>query len=201
MDFNAILKRAIAILTKPTEEWKVIKGETATVQDLFLKYAIFLAAIPAIAGFIGFCIIGVSIGFGTIRIPVGNGLVWMILQYVFSLAGVFLMGFIIDILAPSFGAKKDLVASMKVAVYSYTAAWIAGVLYLIPSIAVLAALLSLYTLVLLYFGMDQLKDAPKDKKMGYFAVSIVVAIVVFFLIGFIVRAVAFGSGASFVGGF
>ena len=201
MDFNAILKRAIAILTKPNEEWKVIKGESATIQDLYMKYAIVLAALPAIAGFIGFCVVGVSIGFGTIRIPIGRGLVWMILQYLLSLAGVFLMGFIIDTLAPSFGAKKDLVASMKVAVYSYTAAWIAGVLYLIPAIAVLAAILSLYTLVLLYFGMDQIKEAPQDKKMGYYVVSIVVAVVVFFLIGFIVRAIAFGSGASFIGGF
>jgi len=201
MDFNAILKRAIAILTKPMEEWKVIKGESATIQTLFLKYAIFLAAIPAIAGFIGFCLIGVSIGFGTIRIPIGNGLVWMILQYAFSLGGVFLLGFIIDTLAPSFGAKKDLIASLKVAVYSYTAAWLAGVLYIIPSISILAALLSLYTLVLLYFGMDQLKEAPQDKKMGYFVVSLVVAIVVFFLISFVVRTIAFGGGARFIGGF
>lgn len=201
MDFNAIIKRAIAILTKPNDEWKVIKGESSTIADLYTKYAMILAAIPAIAGFIGYCLIGVSFGFGTLRIPIGRGLVWAILQYVLSLAGVFLLAFIIDSLAPSFGAKKDLVASVKVVVYAYTAAWIAGILYIIPSLAIIAAILSLYSLFLLYLGMDHIKEPPADKKVGYFIVSIIVAIVVFFIVGYLVQLIAFGGAARFMGGF
>jgi hypothetical protein len=201
MDFNAIIKRAIAILTKPNDEWKVIKGESLSIADMFTKYAMILAAIPAIAGFIGYCIIGVSYGFGTFRIPIGRGLIWLILQYVLSLAGVFLLAFIIDSLAPSFGAKKDLVSSVKVVVYAYTAAWIAGVLYIIPSLAIIASLLSLYSLFLLYLGMDHIKEPPADKKVAYFVVSIIVAIVVFFIVGYLVQVVAFGGAARFMGGF
>ncbi len=201
MDFNAIIKRAIAILTKPNDEWKVIKGESLSIADMFTKYAMILAAIPAIAGFIGYCLIGVSYGFGTFRIPIGRGLIWLILQYVLSLAGVFLLAFIIDSLAPSFGAKKDLVSSVKVVVYAYTAAWIAGVLYIIPSLAIIASLLSLYSLFLLYLGMDHVKEPPADKKVAYFVVSIIVAIVVFFIVGYLVQVVAFGGAARFMGGF
>jgi hypothetical protein len=201
MDFNAIIKRAIAILTKPNDEWKVIKGESLSIADMFTKYAMILAAIPAIAGFIGYCLIGVSYGFGTFRIPIGRGLIWLILQYVLSLAGVFLLAFIIDSLAPSFGAKKDLVSSVKVVVYAYTAAWIAGVLYIIPSLAIIASLLSLYSLFLLYLGMDHIKEPPADKKVAYFVVSIIVAIVVFFIVGYLVQVVAFGGAARFMGGF
>lgn len=201
MNLNAIIKRAINLVTKPNDEFQAIKGETMTIADMYMKYAIFLAAIPAIAGFIGFCVVGVSFGFGTFRIPMGRGLIWAILQYALSLGGVFLMAFIIDVLAPSFGSKKDMVNSMKAVVFSYTAAWIAGVLYIIPSIAILAAILSLYTLYLLFIGMKQLKEAPEDKRVGYYVVSLIVAVVVFFLIGWIVRAIAFGAGAGMVGGF
>jgi hypothetical protein len=201
MDFNAIIKRAINVITKPNDEFQAIKGEQMTIADMYVKYAIFLAAIPAIAGLIGFCVIGVSFGFGTLRIPIGNGLIWAVLQYALSLVGVFLMAFIIDVLGPSFGAKKDMVDSMKAVVFSYTAAWIAGVLYIIPSISILAAILGLYTLYLLYVGMMHLKEAPADKRVGYFVVSLIVAMVVSMLIYWIVRAIAFGAGAGLLGGF
>lgn len=199
MDFNAIIKRAIAILTKPKEEWEVIKNESMTIADMYLKYAIILAAIPAIAGFIGWVAIGKSIGFGTVRIPVMNALIWAILTYALSLGGVYLMAFIIDALAPSFGSKKDMNRSMKAVVFSYTAAWIGGIFNLIPALSIVAFLCSIYTLVLLYMGMKSMKEAPQDKMMGYYIVSLVIAVVVFFIVFFIAANIAFGSvGASFM---
>lgn len=193
MDFNAIIKRAMGILTKPNDEWKVIKGETATVQDLFLKYAIILAAIPAIAGFLGWILIGRSFLGITVRAPFGNSILWAIFSYVFSLAGVFLLGFIIDALAPSFGSKKDLVVSMKVAVYAYTAMWVAGVFYLIPNISFLAFIGGLYGLFLLYTGIRDLKEPPQEKAVGYFVATIVIALVISVIIGMLVTLIAFGS--------
>ena len=193
MDFNAIIKRAVGILTKPNDEWKVIKGESATIQDLFLKYAIFLAAIPAIAGFLGWILIGRSFLGITVRAPFGNSILWAIFSYVFSLAGVFLLGFIIDSLAPSFGSKKDLVVSMKVAVYAYTAIWVAGIFYLIPNISFLAFIGGLYSLFLLYMGIKDLKEPPQDKAVGYFAATIVIALVISVIIGMLVTLIAFGS--------
>lgn len=199
MDFNAIIKRVIAIITKPKDEWQVIKKENLTISDMFLKYAIYLAAIAAIAGFIGYAVIGVSVGFGTFRMPAGRALMWSIFQYIFSLGGVFLIAFIIDSLAPSFGAKKNMVDSTKVVVYSYTASWVAGIFFIIPSIAgILGALLSLYTLYLLYLGIETIKEAPKEKAMGYFVVSLLVTIVVYVIIGLIVSNIVFGTSAAFM---
>lgn len=193
MDFNAIIKRAMAILTKPNDEWKVIKGESATIQDLFVKYAIILAAIPAVAGFLGWILIGRSFLGITVRAPFGNSILWAIFSYIFSLVGVFLLGFVIDALAPSFGSKKDMVASMKVAVYAYTAMWVAGVFYLIPNISFLAFIGGLYSLFLLYTGIKDLKEPPQDKAVGYFVGTIVIAIVISVIIGMLVTLIAFGS--------
>jgi hypothetical protein len=193
MDFNAIIKRVIGILTKPNDEWKTIKGETATIQDLFLKYAIILAAIPAIAGFLGWLVIGRSFMGITIRAPFGRSFLWLLFTYVFSLAGVYLLGIIIDVLAPTFGSRKDMVMSMKVAVYANTAAWIAGILYLIPNLSFLAFIGGLYSLFLLYLGIRDLKEPPQDKAAGYFIATIVVSLVISIIIGMIVAIIAFGS--------
>jgi len=166
MDFNAIIKRVIAIITKPKEEWEVIKNENMTIADMYMKYALILAAIPAIAGFIGWVAIGRSLGFGTFRIPAGRALIWAILLYVLSLVGVYILAVIIDALAPSFGSKKDMNRSMKVTVFSYTAAWIGGIFNLIPALAIIGAIAGIYTLVLLYIGMKSLKEVPQDKMVG-----------------------------------
>lgn len=44
--------------------------------------------------------------------------------------------------------------------------------------------------------MKSMKEAPADKMTGYFVVTIIAAIIIFFIIGFIVATVAFGSGAA-----
>lgn len=186
-----LIDRVKNILLSPVSEWGKIKDETYTVADLFLRYAMILAAIPAIAAFIGFSVIGLSYGFGTVRIPIGSGLTHSILSYVFNLAGVYLMAVIIDLLSPYFGASKDMDTALKVAVFSMTPAWVAGVFYIIPSLSIIGMIAGFYGLYLLYLGIKQLKDAPADKEMTYFAAIIVSAVVVNFIIYAVVRAISF----------
>ena len=197
MDFNFIIQRVIGIITKPNDEWKKIKGEKATVAGLFTNYAIILAAIPAVAGLIGWMIIGRSFMGITIRVPFGNSILWAILTYVFSLVGTYLLGMIIDFLAPNFGTQKDMVASTKIAVYAYTPAWVAGVLNIIPALAMIGMIAGLYSLYLLYMGIKEIKGPKEDKALPYFGVVIVVGIVISFLIYYIVGAIAFGSARAF----
>ena len=187
-----LVDRAKNVLFSPASEWETIKSETVTNNELFTKYAVILAAIPAIAGLIGYSVFGISFGFGRITLGFGTTLVWAILTYVLSLVSVYVLGWIIDILAPSFGSTKDLNASLKVAVFSYTAAWVGGIFHILDT-SFLAALTSIYSLVLLYMGLKRVKAVPEDKMLGYFVVIIVVAIVLYFIIGAIVAGVAFGG--------
>jgi len=188
-----LINRAKNILLSPNTEWDVIRSETATVSSLFTQYAIILAAIPAICGFIGFYLIGVSFGFGFFRLDFGIALTWAILTYILNLVSVYILGWIIDALAPSFGSTKDLTASLKVGVYSYTAAWVAGIFHILPSLSFLAAIAAIYSLVLLYIGLKKVKVVPDDKMVGYYVVTIVVALVLYFVIGAIIGAVVFSS--------
>jgi hypothetical protein len=185
-----LVERAKNILITPKTEWAVIKNEESTAADMFTKYAMILALIPVAATFVGQSLVGISMGpFGSFKIPVSNGLIYAIVYYILSLAGVYLIAFVIDALAPSFGSTKNMSASLKVAVYSYTAAWIAGIFGVIPILSILG-ILGLYSLYLMYLGLQIVKDTPQDKLIGYLIVVIIIAIVVYFVIGMIVAAVA-----------
>lgn len=194
-----LVARAKNILLAPQKEWESIKGEDITVVEMFTQYAVILAAIPAVANLIGMSIVGYSVlGFHS-RIPFGRGLLWCILSYLFSLVGVFLLGFIIDTLAPSFGSKKDMTASLKVAIFSWTASWVAGILMIVPVLSILSGIASLYSIYLLYLGMKSLKEAPQDKSMTYFIIILIVAIAIYLIIGAVVAAIVLGGYSGFWG--
>ena len=95
---------------------------------LITGYVAILAAIPAVCGFIGTSIVGIA-GY---RTPFIAGVLSAIVGYVVTLVGVFIVAFVIDALAPTFGGRKDFVSAMKVAAYAPTAAWLASVFMLFP---------------------------------------------------------------------
>jgi hypothetical protein len=192
---QGIIDRARAILLKPNETWDIIAAEPATVSSLYRGYAIYLAAIPPVAGFIGGQVFGFGILGITYHLPLFAALVGAILQYVFALIGVYVLALIVDALAPSFDGQKNRVQALKVTIYSYTAAWVAGIFTLIPMLGVLAILGALYSLYLLYLGLPKVMGAPQSKALGYTAVTVVSAIVVSIVIGLIVGLLGLGPAS------
>jgi hypothetical protein len=176
-----LIDRAKKILLSPGTEWAVIDTESTTVRDLYLGYAVILAAIPPIAGVIGFSLIGVHFGSIAWRWPLDTAIEHAVVQYVLSLCSVFVLAVIIDNLAPTFGGQKNQLQALKVAVYSCTASWVAGVFLLLPALAILG-LLGLYSLYLLYAGLPVLMKSPKDKALGYTVVAILCAIVLYVIV-------------------
>ena len=183
-----LVARVKGILLTPKTEWGVIDTEPATVGSLYTGYIIPLAAIPAVAGFIGLTVLGYDFLGTTIRYPMSSGIKHAVLTYLLSLAGTYLLALIIDALAPNFGGQKNQIQALKVAAYSSTASWVAGIFLVVPALSVLA-ILGLYSLYLFYLGLPKLMKAPEEKAMGYTVVVIVCAIVVFMVVGAIVRSV------------
>jgi len=186
-----LVDRAKNIILNPSKEWEVIKTENISNSDLFTKYAMILAAIPAVCGFIGYSLFSVSYGLFSYKISVGSSITWAVLQYILNLGGVYVLALIIDALAPTFGCTKDLNAALKIVVFSYTPAWLIGVFNLFPVLSIIVLLGSIYSLILLYMGLERVKSVPKDKMVGYFIVTIIVAIVVYFIIGAIINRIVF----------
>jgi hypothetical protein len=97
---------------------------------------------------------------------------------------VYVLALIIDALAPNFGGVSNQVQALKVAAYSSTASWVAGIFGLIPPLSWLGVL-GLYSLYLLYLGLPILMKSPPDKAAGYTGVVIIAAIVLFLVIGLV----------------
>jgi hypothetical protein len=187
-----IVARAKNIILSPAREWEVIKTEPISTGEMFTKYVMILAALPAVAGVIGQSLIGHSFLGEHYHVPIGVGIASAVLWYVLTLVGVYLLGVIIDMLAPSFGCPKNMNASLKVAVFSWTASWLAGIFAIIPALAILAVF-GLYSFYLLYVGMRSLKEVPPDKMVGYYAVTLIVGLLVFVMVNVIAGLVMLGQ--------
>ena len=171
--------RVINILSKPAQEWPVIASESTDVAALYKEYIVPLAAIPAICGFLGMTLIGVTVPFmGQIRTPLVSGLAGLIVGYVLALVGIFLAAFIVDKLAPSFQSSGGIVQALKMVAFASTPSWVAGVLQLLPMLGVLALLAALYGVYLFYLGLPSVMKTPADKVIIYMVVCAVVIIVI-----------------------
>lgn len=49
----ALLDHTLGIMTHPDEEWAAIKKQKSSFRQVFLSHVPFLAAIPAVASFLG----------------------------------------------------------------------------------------------------------------------------------------------------
>jgi len=186
-----MIQRIKDIIFKPKETWPQIKAETTGIGQVFTGYAMILAALPAVFGFLGFTLVGQSFGpiTGFFRIPLTYALVWAIVWYVLILVALYVEGLVINALAPSFGSKPSLVNAYKLAVYSSTPMFIAGILNIIPALGILVFLISLYSFFLLYIGMPVMMETPKEKHVGYYVVTLIVMLVIYFIVGGISSAV------------
>jgi len=171
--------RAKNICLTPSTEWPIIAEEQTPAATLITGYVVPLAAIGAVAGIIGGSLVGISVPFGgTIRVPLSASLVTAVFTFVMAVVGVLIVSFVINALAPTFGGQQNFSQAMKVAVYSYTPAWIAGVLGILPLLGTLAIIAALYGLYLLYLGLPRVMKCPEDKSLAYTAVVVVCAIVI-----------------------
>ncbi len=192
-----LIARVQAILLKPAAEWDVIAAEPASAQSLFVGYACILAAIGPVASLIGSQLFGVPTLFGVVHTPLIAAVVGAVVSYGLSLLSVFVLGLIIEALAPSFEGTKDRVQGLKVAVYASTPGWVAGIVLLVPALRIIAVLCGLYGLYLTYLGLPRLMKSPQDKALVYTVVTVVAAIVLYIVVGLIVASVA---GAALFGG-
>ena len=177
--------RARNIITQPAQEWRTIAAETTDVGSLLRDYAAPLSAIPAIAGWIG----GSIIGYGFFRVGLVRGFANAVVSWVFGLVGCWLAAIVIEKLAPTFGSRGSTAQALKLVVYASTPVWLAGILNLIPPLAVLTLLAALYALYLFYVGLPIVMQTPQDKVVPYIVVSAIVVIVVMICVGFFASVV------------
>ena len=195
----SLIERVQPILVRPKQTWPVIAAEGGDAASIFSGYVMILAAIPAVAAFIGLTLVGVG-GFGvSYRLPVLAGLVQMIVSYLLTLAMVFVLALLVNGLAPTFGGTKDSVRALKLVAYGTTASFLGGIFNLIPMLSLLGVLASLYSIYLIYTGIAVMMRCPPDKAGAYTAVVIVCGIVASVVIIGVAALVTPGRGGGLAG--
>lgn len=187
-------ERVQGILLRPRQEWQRIDTEPATAGDLYRQYVLPLAAIGPLATLIGTAVFGVSVPLvGAYRPSLGGAVAQAVVTYVLTLVATYVFALVVEALAPTFGGTRNRTQALKVAVYSSTAGWVAGIFALVPALSILG-ILGLYSVYLLYLGLPPLMRAPADKAVPYTVAAIVVAVVIYIVIGVVTGAIL----ASFV---
>lgn len=189
---GGMVDRIKRLLLSPKAEWPVIDSQPMTAMGIFTSWVVPLAAIGPVAGLIG----GQMFGLGTFmfhfRPTLTFSITTAVLGYVASLIAVWVLALVVDALAPNFGSVKNQNQAMKAAAFSYTAAWIAGVLQIIPALGMIGLLLGLYSFYLLWIGLPIVMKTPADKAPGYVIVSVVVAVIVQVIVSIIIGTVTAG---------
>jgi hypothetical protein len=175
-----LFERIKNIVLNPRTEWPVIAAEPATVSQLFIGYVAPLAALAALLGFVRLSVLGVSTAFGGgFRMPVASGLVYTVMTFVSALFGVFIIGLIINALAPTFAGRRDQRQAIKTAAYSLTPALLSSVLALSPVLATLLQLLAgIYGIYVLSLGLPVLMQSAREKAFGYTAAVVICTLLV-----------------------
>lgn len=175
MDFPKLQKRVVGILQNPTIEWRTISAEQDDIQSLYINYIMPLAAIPAVARFIAYAIIGVPF-YG--RFSPVTSLVTAIVTYVLMLAGTFVAAVVIEQLAPRFSSSGSTVDALKLVAYASTPIWVGGVIYLILYLSPLMILPIIYAVYLFYLGLPPMMKTHPNNVVPFMLVSFLAIVVV-----------------------
>jgi hypothetical protein len=187
-----LLNHVWGLFAHPEEEWKSIRKERCTVTRCYCSHVLILAAIPAIAGYIGTTQVGWDVPGGreVHRLTHQSALQIAILFYFTMLVGVLSVGAMINWMGKTYGSKQTLSQSIVLASYTATPLFLIGLMLLYPLLwlNLLIGLPALaYTVYLLYTGVPVMMGITRER--GFLFASAVLAVGLVMLVGLLVATV------------
>ena len=189
-----LIDRAKNIIISPKTEWDVVANEEPNTQEILMSYILPLSLIPTAASILGSLIFFPY----SFRLAIATGIGMGLVHLLVSFGVVLLAAFIIDALAPNFGSQKNFGRAIQLVAYSYTPAWIAGILFIIPFLGLFAWIASFYSIYLIYLGLNPTMKTPENNRIGYLIVSFIILTLAYVILWFILLAIIMGIvGAMF----
>jgi hypothetical protein len=170
---NGVFQEAIALVKDPKAYMTARADSAPPVMDTLTKYVAILALIPLVFTILGDAIFTRSIGYAIVA---------GIVTYIFELIAVVVVGIILWKLAPSFSSVADQNKATKLVSYVYTPVFLIAILDIVPGLRDLSIIGLLYGLYILYIGLPIVLKTPQDKVIGYVVVTLVAALIVFFIL-------------------
>ena len=175
MDVPKLQARVVGMLKNPTFEWRTISAEPDDIQSLYMNYIIPLAAIPAIAMFLGLTIVGVPfqgrIGFFT-------ALSTAIVIYIQTLIAPLVAALVVEQLAPRFSSSGSTIDALKLVAYATTPVWLGSAIYLVVYLSPLMILPVIYAVYLFYLGLPPMLKTHPNNVVPFMLVSFIAIVVV-----------------------
>lgn len=193
-----LVGRAKNITVDPERTWPAIAAERTTPGDILVRYALPLIAIGPVANFLGSQLFGVSIFFELYQPSLVGSLIVAAVSLLIGIAGLIVLALFTDWLAPRFDGHAGRTPAFKLAAYSMTPGWIAGILGIIPSLGILASLAAIYSIYLFYKGASPVMKVPGGRTAGFTAVAVIGAIVLNWLMASLIAALVTGASSLFV---
>jgi len=193
-----LIARVKNMILTPKTEWPVVEREPTSIGQLYISYVAPLALLAAVLAFIHVTLIGVHLPFGgTIRQPFSLGLTSLVMTLVGAFIGLLIVGFIINVLAPTFGGVRDMRQAVKTAAYAFTPAWIGAVFGLLPAFSTLLQLAAdVYAIYVLYLGLPIMMRGKQEQAAGYTASVVVCTIILGFVLGAVMAGVGIATGGA-----
>ena len=198
-----VFKHVWGLMARPKDEWKSIRDERCTIGKCYCSHVLLLAALPAIAYFIGTSQVGWVIGTKSVRLSTESALYIAALTYLTMLVGVFAMGKAIHWMSQTYGAKQNLPQSIALAAYTATPLFLTGIMLVYPILwlNLLIGLMALaYTIYLLYIGVPIMMKISQER--GFLFASAVMGVGLVMLVAVLAATVVLwdmgGLAASFI---
>lgn len=198
-ELRGLVDRAKAIILQPSATLPSLAAEQSSPGEIVTRYALPLAAIGPIAGFIGGQLFGISLFLATFKPSLMSGLTMALTGFVMSLISLAVVSLVAEFLAPNFGGEANRTQAFKLVAAAMTPGWVAGILGIIPALGALGIIAGLYGIYLLYKGSTPFMKVPEDKAVVYTVVVLIAAFVLSLIAGSVTSRVTMmgmsGSGS------
>ncbi len=191
MDFKFLWSRVFNILFHPAEEWNRVVAENSTKKAMIKSYGLPLIVITSLASLIGNALFSYYFSVSIVYVIVSA-----IIVFIVSLFAIYLSALIVNELAPSFDAKKNIDRSFQLVIYSFTPYFLVSTIaFLVPPLRFIG-FFGLYGIVLFWKGATIILKTPEDKKAGFVVVS---SLVILGIIAFLYVILGILSSSFFIG--
>jgi hypothetical protein len=160
------------MIISPVSEWKVIKDEERDYQFVIKQFAIPIIVLCGVTKFLGLFLFEGSFNFF-------HSLLYAITHFIAIFAAFYLTSLVVLQVAPTFAPQTDRNTSFKFIAYSLIPYFTATLFSNLFSSLYFLKLFYLFSVYLLWQGLEILLQTPDSKKLGFIAI---ILLVIFMLI-------------------
>jgi Yip1 domain len=184
---DPLLVRAWRLLRSPQSEWAAIAAERSRPLRVFLTYVLPMSALPAIAWAIGIALFPGDLAFRgeTVVDPGSAGQLarTALVTFAGSVLAVGTLAAAFFAIAPMYEVRRDWPSALSVAAYGTTPVWLAGVLFVKPSLVSIAVLAVVHACYLYFAGLQRVAGVKRGDAAEFVALAVLLTTIALVVVG------------------